>query len=181
MYTTLGSCGAGRDERAAESQHLPVVLVVNIICLFLDRNATCKVLFSLLPPYMLMFSCGTLKYPLFPSARRKCVYHIRDSAAQTSWINLYLPNPSQEPTRNNQKRSNTARASACARAGQDHLSNPPRGSGRSTFVPRVWHSSPPPRWPARAVWVAPGGRCGSRARSACPSPCGRRSWGCRRW
>lgn len=103
---------AGRDERAAESQHLSVILIVNMICLFLDKNATCQVLFSLLPPHTLMFSCGTLKHPLFPSARRKCVYHLQDSASQMSRINLYLSNSSQEPARNKLKRSNTGGASA---------------------------------------------------------------------
>lgn len=175
MYTTLASRGAGRDERAAESQHLSVVLVVNIICLFLDRNATCEVQFSLLPPHTLMFSCGTLQYPLFPRARKKLVYHLQDSAAQMSWINLYLSNSFQVLTRNQLKRSNTGCGFARTRASQDHL------GALSPFVPRVWHSSPPPRCSALGVWAGPGGRCGSTARSACQSPCGCRSWGCCCW
>lgn len=60
-------------------KYLSGMIVVYVICVSSDRNATCKVLFSLLPPHTAMYcAISSLEYPLFPSARRKCaIYYLQ--------------------------------------------------------------------------------------------------------
>lgn len=149
MYITLANWGAGRNETATELKYFSGILVVYVICAFTDRNASCKVLFSLLPPHTVMFFCAIstkyLKYPLFPSARRKYViYHLQDSAGQMACINLYLSNSSQERETNWREIALVVPPPALEFA---RTVFPTLPRALAAFAPRVWcgHGSPPSR------------------------------------